>query len=50
MKNDFIGMKTKPETTLPAKQPVVVSDDQVLKTANKLLKRYGIAFSRLAKR
>jgi len=50
MKNDFIGMKTKQETTLPAKQPVVVSNDQVLKVANKLLKRYRVAFSRLVKR
>lgn len=50
MKNDLIGMKTKSEITLPAKQPVVVSDDQVLKAANKLLERYKTEFSNLAKR
>lgn len=32
------------------KHPVAADDDQVLKAANKLLKRYRIAFSRLAKR
>lgn len=32
------------------KHPVAADDDQVLKTANKLLKRYKTEFSNLAKR
>ena len=46
-----LGIRDGDEIEITIRKPsVVADDDQVLKTANKLLKRYGIAFSRLAKR
>ena len=46
-----LGIRDGDEIEITIRKPsVVADDDQVLKTANKLLKRYRIAFSRLAKR
>lgn len=46
-----LGIRDGDEIEITIRKPsVVADDDRVLKTANKLLKRYRIAFSRLAKR
>ena len=46
-----LGIRDGDEIEITIRKPsVVADDDQVLKAANKLLKQYRIAFSRLAKR
>ncbi len=46
-----LGIRDGDEVEITIRKPsVAADDDQVLKAANKLLKRYRIAFSRLAKR